>query len=138
MGSRYVEVSREDMVNALTKAGFTASPLGGELMFYRVHHLDSTMMVKIYTSMPRNGGDSRACGEDAIRVVLIFSTAQRSGCLYKATRVFRTGTSAGVIERTLDRAREAYAAGTLRHRGIRENLDQAAKQMVKAKRQAEV
>ena len=116
---RYVQVSREAMITALERAGFgvDADPMnGGELVYIRQHHLDPTMYVKVYTTLGVRGGDVRAKGADAIRVLLIFRNEKsgKSGCLYKATKVLRTGTEAGVIERTLERAREAYADGNRR------------------------
>ncbi len=119
---RFVEVSRKAMVDAFEKAGFIGDADGGELVFTRRHALDPSMVVKVYTSMPGYaGGDARPCGEDAIRVCLIFENARtgRSGGLYKAKRVFRTGSEAKVIERTLERARECYAEANRRHRAFR-------------------
>lgn len=122
--SRYVEVDRTTFINALEAKGFTADPEArGELVYVRQHHLDPTMYVKIYTSMPLNAGDARGCGEDAIRVLLVFVNPRtnKSGCLHKTSRVYRTGSEAAVIERTLERAREAYAAGNARCRDSRED-----------------
>lgn len=113
----YVQVDREVFLGALAKAGFLPDPeQRGEVAVIRQHHLDPTMYVKIFTSLPLDAGDVRAKGTDAIRVVLIFKNPRtgRSGGLWKATRVHRTGTTAGVIERTLERAREAYAEGNRR------------------------
>lgn len=115
--SRYVEVDRAAFCQALEAKGFTPDPDAyGELVYVRQHHLDPTMFVKIYTSLPLAGGDARACGADAIRVLLTFSNprTQRSGCLHRTSRVYRTGSQAAVIERTLERAREAYGAGNKR------------------------
>lgn len=114
---RYVEVDREAFVKALTDKGFSPDPTAfGELVFIRQHHLDPTMYVKIYTSMPLRSGDARQCGKDAIRVLLIFSNpiTGASGCLFKTPRVYRTGSQEAVIERTIERAREAYGAGNKR------------------------
>lgn len=122
MGSRYVSVSREAMVGLLEKMGFSqyhGRGTGGELVYCRHLHVDQTMLVKVYTSLPVNAGDARACGEDAIRVMLVFENehSKASGCLYKASRVFRTGSEQAVLERVLERARECYAAGLMRHQG---------------------
>jgi hypothetical protein len=114
MGSRFVTIDRDDFCSALEAKGFKQDPTAqGELVYVFQHKLDPTMYVKIYTSLPRQRGDTRGCGKDAIRVLLIFKNdrTQKSGCLFKATRVFRTGTQQGVIERTLERAREAYQVG---------------------------
>jgi hypothetical protein len=120
MAGRYVEVDRNTFCNALAGIGFTPDPEArGELVYVRQHHLDPTMFVKIYTSMPLRQGDARGCGQDAIRVMLIFKNDRtgRSGCLFKTSRVYRTGSEAAVIERTIERAREAYGAGNKRVKG---------------------
>lgn len=122
-GSRYVEVSREALVGALEQAGFApyVGRTGGELVYTRRHHRDPTMMVKVYTSLPARAGDARACGEDAIRVLLVFENERSgaSGCLHKASRVYRTGSEQAVVERMLERARECYAEANRRHKARR-------------------
>lgn len=103
---------REAMVNRLEKAGFIPYPEnhGNELVYYRRHHAHPDLLVKVYTSLPRTGGDARPNGSDAIRVVAIFESPGRGNFgIYKAVRVHRTGTVEGVIERTLERMREAYS-----------------------------
>lgn len=120
MSTRYVEVDRNVFCQSMEAKGFTPDPEAfGELIYIRQHHLDPTMYVKIYTSMPLRSGDARGCGQDAIRVMLIFKNDRtgRSGCLHKTSRVYRTGSEAAVIERTLERAREAYGAGNKRVKG---------------------
>jgi hypothetical protein len=122
MSERYVEVSRESFISRLEQAGFKPDPEArGELVYQRQHDLDPTMFVKIYTSLPLNGGDVRPAGADAIRVLLVFNNPRtgRSGCLFKASRVYRTGTEAGVLDRTLQRARECWADGNRRARGVK-------------------
>lgn len=115
------------MCNALEQAGFVVDTIdqsGNELVYIRQHHLDMSMFVKVYTTLDRRGGDVRSNGSDAIRVLLIFrnSWSGRSGCLYQTAKVLRTGTERGVIERTLERAREAYAHGNQRVLGKTKHL----------------
>lgn len=112
----YVQVPRDQFLKRLSECGFTSDETqrGSELVFIRQHHLDPTMFVKIFTTLPKQGGDVRAKGADAIRVFLIFKNGERSGCLFRAARVLRTGTADAVIERTIERAREAYADGNRR------------------------
>lgn len=119
--SRYIVLDREKFVAAFEAAGFlpdtTAS--GNELVLTRQHHLDPTMWVKVYTTLPLGAGNGRECGADAIRCVLIFKNEKtgKFGGLFKATRVLRTGSTEAVIERTLTRARECYANGVTRVTG---------------------
>jgi hypothetical protein len=117
---RYVEVSRKALLDALFAAGFREhlGQGGGELVYSIAHKADPTMFVKVFTSLPRSAGDARGCGEDAIRVLLVFENpvSKASGCLYRASRVYRTGSETAVIERTLERARECYGEANKRHR----------------------
>lgn len=114
-GSRSVTVPAEVMHDKLRAAGFTEGRFSGEVTYTRVHHRCPHLSVTVYTSMPARGGDTRALGEDAIRVVAIFQRALPgrdkpfTKVVAKTARVFRTGTPAGVVERTIERAREAYA-----------------------------
>ena len=68
------------------------------------------LFVVVFSSVVN--GSARSKDADAIRVVL--EGKKRDGSrrgLRKSKRVFRTGTIDGVIDRTLERAREAYALG---------------------------
>lgn len=112
--AQYVEVRREVLLQRLEAAGFSQfeEAVGGELVYERQHHKDPTMFVRVFTSLSKFSGDVRGCGEDAIRVVLIFRNQKTgaSGCLFKAKRINRVGTEEAVIERTIERARDAYKA----------------------------
>jgi hypothetical protein len=119
--SRFVVLNREAFVGAFIAAGFMPDTTqgGGELVMTRQHHLDPTMWVKVYTSLPVGAGDGRDKGTDAIRCVLVFQNPKtgKSGGLFKATRVHRTGSTEAIIQRTLTRARECYANGVTRVTG---------------------
>lgn len=116
MAATYVEVPAADFEARLQAAGFTREIQGSEVVYRRVHARCQHLSVKIYTSLPANGGDVRACGSDAIRVVAVFEKAGTearraiSFAIYKGKRVHRAGSIEAVLTRTIDRAREAYAA----------------------------
>lgn len=112
-GDRYVDVSREALEGLLQGAGFERYVQGAEVVYRRRHHRDPTMWVKVYTSLAKDASVARGCGEDAIRVVLVFENPRTgaSGCLYKCPRVYRTGSEQKVLDRLLERMREAYGAG---------------------------
>ena len=117
MTERFVKIDRSKLCGTLESKGFSVDPdARGELVYVRQHHIDPTMFVKIYTSLPINGADSRGKGEDAIRVLLTFKNPKTgaAGCLFKPSRVYRTGTEDAVIERTLERARDAYREANAR------------------------
>lgn len=113
--SRFVEVPRETIITALEKAGFKRVPGGGEVTYERTHNLDPRLTVRVYTSVPERFDQTRACGEDAIRIVAAFSW-QRQGedvprrkHLY-SKRVYRVTSPQSVVDRMMERAREAYQA----------------------------
>lgn len=113
--STYVEVPREAITGRLEAAGFKREPIHGEVTYSRVHDRDDRLIVIVYTSVPEEGSKGRGCGEDAIRVVALFrwtrqgDTEQRRKKLFQA-RVFRVTSVEGVLERMMERAREAYGA----------------------------
>jgi hypothetical protein len=79
----------------------------------------------VYSSIQRGAEEARGCGEDAIRVVALFADARhqwpaRTIPIFKATRVHRTGSVEAVLERMVDRAREAYAACNRHRHGVAE------------------
>lgn len=122
MTNQFVTVQREVFIQALEQAGFSPDPEAyGELVYMRQHHIDKTMYIKIFTSLPLAGGNTRALGADAIRVLLIFKNPNtgKSGCLFKALRVYRTGTAEKVIERAIQRARDCYRIANKRCKGIK-------------------
>ena len=122
MAARFVVIDRDLFCQALESKGFQvdeeSTNMCHELIYRRQHHLDPTMFIKVCTSLPAKRGDTRKNGADSIKVMLIFDNGKKSGCLYKASRVFRTGSQEGVIERTIDRAREAYKVGNQRARKV--------------------
>ena len=115
-GSRFVEVPAEAIRARLHAAGFTETSFCGEVVFVREHARCKHSQVKVYTSLGVNAEEARACGKDAIRVVAVFErmTPGRDRPFVKAfakcKRVYRTGTVEGVLERLVERAREAYGA----------------------------
>ncbi len=113
--STYIEVPRERIIATLEAAGFSRDDVRGEVTYSRRHALDPKLLVKVYTSIPEFRDAARGCGEDAIRVVgLLTWTRQgedvpRWKKLYQK-RVFRVTSVEGVLERMMERAREAYKA----------------------------
>lgn len=119
MTSRYVAVPAHAIRSRLLSAGFTLLPGSGEEVYERRHARHKDFAVKVYTSLPRGGESVRGCGEDAIRVVAIRYYAWSPGNsghhqrllahgLESEARVYRTGTVEGVLERMIERARDAY------------------------------
>ena len=79
--------------------------------------------IKVYTTLPANGTQVRDVGQDAIRVVAAYESGKGGKAIsprkgappstssrnYKATKkILRTGSEAAILDRMLERMREAY------------------------------
>jgi hypothetical protein len=95
-------------------AGFRLVPAErGEEVYERVHEREPRYAVRVYSSIQRGEGETRERGKDAIRIVAVATETTQPGvwsCLFSAPRVHRSGTVEGVLDRVIERAREAYAA----------------------------
>ncbi len=104
----------EALVEALTKAGFAHdADAPGEVTYTRAGPRDRTVL-KVYTTIPKDGKAVRGNGKDAIRVCGVYQGDERSRGLAKERRVHRTGMVEAIVERTLERARDAWRA--VKHR----------------------
>jgi len=115
-GSRFVEVPAGAIRERLFAAGFTETSFHNEVVFVRAHAFCRHAEVKVYTSLSIDAGEVRAVGTDAIRVVAVYERLSPGRerpfvrVYYKGRRVHRTGSVEGVLERLIERAREAYGA----------------------------
>lgn len=115
MAERYVKITREKLENFFAACGFSKRVAGKELVFVRANQHYSDVWIKVYTSLPADGGDVRGKGQDAIRVAAAYESdvpfrdRGKSFGIYKAQRVFRTGTEEAILDRLYERMREAYA-----------------------------
>ncbi len=109
--SRFVPVPAAAIRERLAAAGFSLLPAArGEEVYERAHNRDSRYVVKVYSSIQRGAGEVRECGADAIRVVALLVTPNRTYPIFKSARVYRTGSVDAVLDRMIERAREAYGA----------------------------
>jgi hypothetical protein len=114
-GGRYVEVPKEAVIDRLEKAGFKRDVRPGEITYSRPHNRDSRLTVTVYTSIALRATKSRGCGEDSIKVVALFwwtrrgETKPRCKKLFTG-RVFRVTSVEGVLDRMMEKARDAYRA----------------------------
>lgn len=120
MSARYVQVPATAIRERLAAAGFRLLPASrGEEVYERRHDRDARYAIKVYSSIERGQEEVRVRGADAIRVVAIhyagdlgsdgtwkFPEAARG--IFKAARVYRSGTVESVLDRMIERAREAY------------------------------
>lgn len=122
MSRGFVPVPAAAIRQRLAAAGFRLLDAAcGEEVYERAHDKDARYTVKVYSSIQRGAAEVRECGEDAIRVVAIFLDGRfhwpaKEVPIFKATRVHRTGSIEAVLDRMIERAREAYAACNS-HRG---------------------
>lgn len=111
--SSYVEVPAERIRETLIKAGFRLMDPeggyhgGGEEIYFRAHDKDATYAIKVFSSIAHGRSSARGVGQDAIRVVVVKFRGKWFG-IWKSKRIHRSGTVEGVLERMLERAREAY------------------------------
>lgn len=113
--NRYVEVPRDRMEAMLNGAGFSRRCIGNELAYVRLHARDARLQVKVLTSIAMEMPEAREVGEDAIRVFAIFTWRhfsdgkERTKKIF-SKRIYRVNSVEGVLDRTINAAREAYAA----------------------------
>jgi len=123
VSARFVAVPSAAIRERLAAAGFRLVPSqGGEEVYERAHDRDGRYTIKVYSSIQRGAAEARASGTDAIRVVAIFADRRfsfpaREVPIFKATRVHRAGTVDAVLDRMIERAREAYSAINSHRRG---------------------
>ncbi len=110
MTSRFVDVPAVSIRERLVAAGFgLMEGSSGEEVYLRIHDKDDRYAIKVYSSIQRGAGKARKCGADAIRVVGLFQPENKVYPIFKSKRVYRTGSVEAVLERMVERAREAYA-----------------------------
>jgi hypothetical protein len=118
--NRYVEVPATAIRERLAAAGFRLIPATrGEEVYERAHDKDARYTIKVYSSIQRGADGVRARGADAIRVVAILTTPEKVYPIFKSARVYRTGSVEAVLERTVERARAAYARCNEHRKGRR-------------------
>lgn len=118
MPNAFVQVPFERMRNMLLGAGFEqdTSVRGREAEFFRVHARDpSRLQVKVLTSVAAGAASARGCGEDAIRVLALFSWYHQASGQFRtkklfSRRIYRVNSVEGVMARTLNAMRDAYRA----------------------------
>ncbi len=106
----FVDVPAAAIRERLAAAGFLCLQADsfGEEVYERSHDKDRRYTIKVYSSIPRRALTVRKCGKDAIRVVALLTTPSKVYPIFKSARVYRTGTVEAVLDRMIERAREAY------------------------------
>ena len=111
----YVEVPAHRIREVLLAAGFRLMEGNGysygnegEEVYFRAHDKDASYAVKVFSSITRGRQTVRGVGQDAIRVVAVRHVGSWVG-VWKGKRIHRTGSVDAVLERMMERARDAYA-----------------------------
>lgn len=131
--SRYVEVPADAIRARLAEAGFKRIVQSGrEEVYERRHDRNPLYAVKVYSSIAADAAAARGCGEDAIRVVAVrypseTSRPMEARAIMGSIKVLRTAPEklasekrvTHVLDRMIERAREAYAVCNERLKGIR-------------------
>lgn len=131
----YVEVPAHMIRTTLQAAGFELSKAlrtsaGSEEVYDRVHDKDRRYLIRVYTSITSGDSTVRSKGADAIRVVAVFRRdfyvdpgSHFAVGIFKAKRIHRSGSVEAVLERMMQRARDAYAFCNCK---MREDIARAA------------
>lgn len=115
----FVQMDPQALITFLELKRFKRVVAGGELCYVFSHLRYRWVLIKVWTSIPADGRQARGCGQDAIRITVAYEGDEPTGIrgkqgltsfgLYKAKRVFRTGSQEAIIDRVHERIREAYA-----------------------------
>jgi hypothetical protein len=120
----FVSVPAQAIEDFLKSKGFTRTVQRCEVVYIRNHDRDPNVKIKVYTSIRIGAGSARQRGKDSIKICTVFDDGRRSFGIGKFPRVHRTGSTAAVLERTLERMRAAYARANqwLREQGVQQDL----------------
>jgi hypothetical protein len=119
----YVQVPADAIESELQARGFTRSVQREEVVYSRCHEKNPDVVIKVYTSIRVGRSAVRACGKDSIKACTVFDNGRKSFGIGKFSPIFRVGSVEAVLERMLERARQAYARGS---EWIRQNDEQMA------------
>ena len=104
----------------LTAAGFRLVPgERGEEVYVRAHDRDPRYAIYVYSSIQRSDKGQSGRDADTVRIVALHMPHSDSGhTIFRATRIHRSGAIEAVLDRVIERIREAYAAISSHRREI--------------------
>lgn len=120
MARGYTPIEAKVLEQFLAERGFRRTVQGSEIVYIRDHHSNAAVKVKVYTSIRAGEAVARGSGKDAIRVTAAYEgefavkpahnkPPSKNFGLYASQRIFRTGGDVAILERLLERMREAYS-----------------------------
>lgn len=107
--TRYVAVPASEIEGFLQSKGFHRTTHCNEIVYVRKHSKDPRVQVKVYTSIREGSTAVRRNGADAIKVAAVYDDGRRSFGVGKFPRILRTGSTKAVLDRMLQRMRQAYS-----------------------------
>jgi hypothetical protein len=119
MGTTYVQVPSEDIINFLANKGFHPVNLTDgrgnpykEWVYERAHNENPAVRVRVFTSVSKGQTTVRKRAKDSIKICTVVVGRNKTFGIGKFPRVHRTGSSEKVLDRMLQRMRAAYRRGT--------------------------
>lgn len=104
--AHFIEIPAATIENWLRGRGFTRMAVSGERTFERPGRVCPSLRLVVWTSVPEEGGPTRALGKDAIRVALVAVVGIRRWPLWKGRRIHRTTSVDSVLDRIKERLLE--------------------------------
>lgn len=101
-------IDSEEFRKFLTAQGFSDGLSNNEVVFSKEHPNKIGLLVKIYSSIRVDSDTARGVGEDAIRTVALFTSAEKTYPIFKGARVYRTTSQESVHSRVQDRIEKAF------------------------------
>lgn len=119
MAAKFNPVPFDALASWLVAKGFEPTVQNREVVYERVNHHESGLVVRVFTSCNTKGVAVRPKGKDAIRVCLVYRAGGKSYGVAKAKRVNRCGTTEAIFDRILSRMRTLYAGANVMAKGKR-------------------
>ncbi|MFA5202802.1 MAG: hypothetical protein WC708_00100 [Lentisphaeria bacterium] len=103
----FAEIRSEVLESFLTKKRFRRTIQGAEVVYIRDSSRNPCVKMKVYTSITNGNSKARRCGDDAIRVCVIYDDGKKNVGIGKFTPVHRTTSEESILQRLLERMLEA-------------------------------
>jgi len=113
----FVNVPADVIEKFLQGKGFYRTVQHTEVVYERCHKEDPRVKVKVYTSIwigpDGKLSQTRKCGKDSIKVCTVVEGYKKTYGIGKFPHILRVGSPEQVLERMLNRMRDAYQRGTI-------------------------
>lgn len=103
----FVSVPAKEISDFCESKGFARTVQRHEVVYVRRSRANSSVVIKVYTSVRVGDAAARRSGKDSIKVCAVFDDGRRSFGICKLPRVHRTGSAEKVLGRVLSRIKDA-------------------------------